>query len=234
MEGALRRPEAVLFDLDGTLYDERRLRRAMVPRLLIGAALGGGPRLLRCIQAYRRTREGLRGESFPTGAALEALHLERAAALAGSSPDEVRSLVEEWLEQRPLRHLGRAARPGLLRTVRGLRERGIRVGVFSDHPTVAKLEALGLDGLVEAQCSATSEGVGALKPDPAGFLHLARELEVAPRACLVVGDRDDCDGAAARAAGMDFRLMGDRLAGDEVVRLGGLPELLVEIDAADG
>ena len=73
----MRRPEAVLFDLDGTLYDERRLRRAMVPRLLIGAALGGGPRLLRSIQAYRRTREGLRGESFPTGAALEALHLER-------------------------------------------------------------------------------------------------------------------------------------------------------------
>jgi beta-phosphoglucomutase-like phosphatase (HAD superfamily) len=33
----------------------------------------------------------------------------------------------------------------------------------------------------------------------------AERLEVEPAACLVIGDRDDADGEAARAAGMAFR-----------------------------
>lgn len=231
----MRRPEAVLFDLDGTLYDERRLRRTMVPRLVLGALLGGGgARTLRVVQAYRRTREGLRGESFPDGPALEAEHLVRAAALAGSTSTEVQSCVREWLERRPLRHLRRVAREGLTETLHGLRARGLRVGVFSDHPTEAKLEALGITALVDAQCSAGSLEVGALKPDPAGFLLLARELDVEPAACLVVGDRDDCDGEGARRAGMAFRMVGGRPAGDSVVRLSSLWELMAQIDAAGG
>ncbi|MCB9916751.1 MAG: HAD hydrolase-like protein, partial [Planctomycetes bacterium] len=43
---------------------------------------------------------------------------------------------------------------------------------------------------------------------PDGYLEAARRLGVAPAECLVVGDRDDADGAAARAAGMAFRRIG--------------------------
>jgi beta-phosphoglucomutase-like phosphatase (HAD superfamily) len=40
------------------------------------------------------------------------------------------------------------------------------------------------------------------------MLRAAAALEVEPSACLVIGDRDDADGEAARAAGMAFRRIG--------------------------
>src|SRR5690606_40516027 len=51
-----------------------------------------------------------------------------------------------------------------------------------------------------------SGGPSALKPAPDGYLKAALSLGVSPEHCLVIGDRDDADGAAARAAGMAFRL----------------------------
>ena len=44
-----------------------------------------------------------------------------------------------------------------------------------------------------------------LKPDPDGYLSAAGRLGVAPERCLVLGDRADADGEAARRAGMTFR-----------------------------
>jgi HAD superfamily hydrolase (TIGR01509 family) len=47
-----------------------------------------------------------------------------------------------------------------------------------------------------------------MKPDPDGMLRAAALLRVPPERCLVIGDRDDADGGAARAAGMGFRKVG--------------------------
>ena len=51
-------------------------------------------------------------------------------------------------------------------------------------------------------------GPSRLKPHPGGMLKAADALGVAPRDCLVIGDREDADGVAAQAAGMAFRLVG--------------------------
>jgi beta-phosphoglucomutase-like phosphatase (HAD superfamily) len=41
-------------------------------------------------------------------------------------------------------------------------------------------------------------------------LQAASELGISPEECLVLGDRQDADGEAARRAGMAFRLIGSR------------------------
>jgi HAD superfamily hydrolase (TIGR01509 family) len=46
-----------------------------------------------------------------------------------------------------------------------------------------------------------------LKPHPEGYLLAAQALSVDPSRCLVIGDRPDADGEAARAAQMAFRLV---------------------------
>jgi beta-phosphoglucomutase-like phosphatase (HAD superfamily) len=46
-----------------------------------------------------------------------------------------------------------------------------------------------------------------LKPHPEGYVTAAERLGVAPGRCLVVGDRMDVDGEAAKLAGMAFRLV---------------------------
>ena len=55
--------------------------------------------------------------------------------------------------------------------------------------------------------SGEENGPRRLKPDPEGYLRAAELLQVAPERCLVIGDRDDADGGAARAANMAFRLV---------------------------
>ena len=71
-----------------------------------------------------------------------------------------------------------------------------------------KLAALGDASLFEVVvASGEPEGPPRLKPHPGGYLAAAKRLGVPPEECLVIGDRDDADGAAARAAGMSFRLV---------------------------
>jgi FMN phosphatase YigB (HAD superfamily) len=65
---------------------------------------------------------------------------------------------------------------------------------------------------------------GVAKPDPELPLRAARALEVTPARCLFVGDVDRVDGAAARAAGMQFALL-DPLGQERPARplvIGGL------------
>ena len=85
---------------------------------------------------------------------------------------------------------------------------GGRTAVVSDYPARKKLAALGEPELFEVVvASGEPGGPKRLKPDPEGYLRAAEALGVRPERCLVIGDRDDADGAAARAAGMQFRLM---------------------------
>jgi putative hydrolase of the HAD superfamily len=74
--------------------------------------------------------------------------------------------------------------------------------VFSDYRAEDKLRALGLS--VDVIRDATATDVARLKPNPYGFLRVAELLEVSPSRCLIIGDRDDRDGAAAKRAGFVF------------------------------
>lgn len=47
-----------------------------------------------------------------------------------------------------------------------------------------------------------------LKPHPDGLLSACERLGVKPERCLMLGDRHDADGEAARRAGMAFRRIG--------------------------
>ena len=71
-----------------------------------------------------------------------------------------------------------------------------------------KLDALGAGDLFDCVvASGEPGGPELLKPHPDGMLKAARALGELPEACLVIGDRTDADGEAARRAGMAFRLI---------------------------
>jgi len=192
--------EAVIFDVDGTLYDHARLRRRMFVRLLRRLATSrSGWRDVRVLRTFRRTRERLAlAEVDDVGRR----QFVEAAAATGSSVDEVRAIVNRWIELEPLAFMGRYAAPGIGGFVRGLRERRVRTGVFSDYPADDKLSVLGVS--VEVVRDAAALDVGRLKPHPQGFLRVAELLNVRPDRCLIIGDRDDRDGEAARRGGFSF------------------------------
>ncbi len=200
--------EAVLFDVDGTLYRQGPVRRTMLTRIVRQhlAHPVTGVRVARIISAYRKAQEELRSSDF-TGDVASA-QLDMASARAGVGSDEVRSVVEHWIEEVPLDVVGSNARDGLVDVLDTLAARGTRLAVVSDYPADRKLDALGIADRFEVVVSAQDSSVGAFKPNPAGLLAALSALRVAPGAALYVGDRTDVDGAAAAAAGMRFHLVG--------------------------
>jgi FMN phosphatase YigB (HAD superfamily) len=198
-------PRAVVLDVDGTLYDQRKLRRAMLAALVRAHALRPvrGWKTASVLSAYRRAQEDLRSKSGSAAA-----QLEIACAKTGSSPEFARACVEQWMESAPLAFLPRCIQPGLREFLDVCRTRGVRLAALSDYPAEAKLEALGIAPAFELALSAQSAEIARFKPDPRGIQVTLRRLEVSPDQALYVGDRPEVDAPAAFAAGVACVIIG--------------------------
>lgn len=186
----------VVFDVDGTLYDQRALRWRMACELLGHAAWRLDLQVATVLRRYRRLREQF-GQAEQPG--FEARLVAATAAASGCTAPRVQAIVDEWILHRPLPFLARCRYPGLTDLFTGLRRSGRTVGVLSDYPAAAKLQALGLDA--DLVVSATDADVQALKPHPQGLECLMRRAGAGAAQTLVIGDRIDRDGRVARRVG---------------------------------
>jgi FMN phosphatase YigB (HAD superfamily) len=201
----------VLFDVDGTLYRQRPLRVRMAAEL--ACALAGRPaaagRTLRVLKAYRRGQEALRTVGRPYDADAQ---LEWAVERTGVTRREADAIVNEWMVERPLKHLMACRAPGLDRLLDRMARRGLALGVLSDYAPQRKLAALGVaDRFPRVWCTADPD-IRALKPDPRGFLVACAVWQMDPGEVLMVGDRHDVDAAGAAATGMRAVIVGRRPA----------------------
>jgi HAD superfamily hydrolase (TIGR01509 family) len=201
--------DAWLVDLDGTLYAARWVRLAMAVELaLFGWSAVG------TLRRFRHEQEAQRAE-LSAGTALAVTHgspfaaqLARTADALGVPVESVEKLVHDWMFLRPKKWIRRFPRQGLLDELRAFRAQGGKTALVSDYPALHKIRALEAEDLFDVIVANGEEhGPRRLKPDPEGYLKAAELLAVEPARCLVVGDRDDADGAAARAAKMGFRLV---------------------------
>ncbi len=173
----------------------------------------GGIHRARLLSIFRHAHEELREQqtqdpraSFEPSPYQQ--QLERAATRSGRPIAEVRSIVSEWMIDRPGRLIRKHRRETLVAEIAAFKQTGGKTALVSDYPARTKLLALELAELFDATvANGETEGLTRLKPAPDGYLLAARLLDTPPEACLVIGDRDDADGAAARAAGMQFRLI---------------------------
>lgn len=173
------RVRAVSWDLDGTLYDLRALRwRALWP---------GSWGDVRAISAWKRACDEARrrGGELPPGL----------------DPGPARAAEARWLVP-ALRALG--PRAGVVAALDALRD--LPHVVVSDHPAEDKLAALGLRARFANVV--VGEALGWLKPSPRPLQAAAAALAVPVESLLHVGDRDDTDGAGARAAGCQVVVLG--------------------------
>ncbi|MBV9410900.1 MAG: HAD family hydrolase [Acidimicrobiia bacterium] len=186
--------DAVLFDLDDTLFDQRLW--------LEGA--------WRSVAAVASTRYGVDRVQL----------LDALLAVAAEGSDGGR-IIDGALARMgvtgvptiPLVDVFRAHRPPLLLPYPGvgmalsLLKARIPLGLVTDgDPRIqsAKLSALGLGDAfrVVVFSDELAPARAARKPDPAPFLRAASVLGVSPRATVFVGDRPDKDVVGGHAAGM--------------------------------
>ena len=184
----------VAFDVDGTLYSQRRLRTLIARDMLLDAASRRSLDVVTVVRTYRRIREELAEREVPE---FDQVLVAETARASGYSPVRISAIVDAWIARAPLSYLGRCRYPGVVELFAGLRHHGKAIGILSDYPAVAKLEALGL----AADHVVCASDVGLLKPSPRGLEALITKASTTARHTVLIGDRVDRDGAAARRIG---------------------------------
>jgi phosphoglycolate phosphatase/putative hydrolase of the HAD superfamily len=195
--------KAWLLDFDGTLYDARWVKVAMAAEIgLFGLSAA------RILRRFRHEHENVRRHPPRHGQTPFSLQIEGTARALGLPQAEVARIVDTWMFTRAGKYLRLCRRRGLLEEIVRFRATGGRTAIVSDYPVRFKLEALGETRLFDViVASGEPGGPMRLKPAPDGYLSAAERLDLSAPECLVIGDRDEVDGAAARAAGMGFRLI---------------------------
>lgn len=188
--------EAVIFDLDGTLYNKKRIALNMMIKLW---------KTIPVLQKANRARKEFKGRDFHTG---EEFHHSFYANIAEDHVLPEKS-VEIWYQKTfyPvfINTLKRKykARKDINKFLKELSEK-MPLAVLSDYAFVKeRLRALDISDEIFTVI-ASSEEFGVLKPSSRPLLNMAEELGVSPKKVLVVGDRADTDGEAAQLAGMMF------------------------------
>ena len=197
-EVAVPKIKGVIFDLDGTLYQMRWYLRPLLTIKIF-------PHILR-LPRFLHERNKFAGLDMGSRPALM-IAIGKALAIAEKAdPDK----MIEWIENQfypsflNVMPFFRDSRPKIDSTLIRLRDANMRMAVLSDYSLVKeRVEKLGLNtsyfDILES-----SENSGALKPSPLPFLAIASQWNLSSSEIVVVGDRDDTDGAAARNAGMQF------------------------------
>jgi len=186
------RSNAILFDFDGTLADTAADLSRALNRLRTARGLPELP-----LEALRpHASSGARGL---IGAGL------------GILPDhpEFKLLRDTFLEHYAAEIcVDTRLFPGMPELLAALEARSLRWGIVTNKSTRLTrmvVKALGLEA--RAACVVCGDTTPHLKPNPASLLHAAKELALAPQACIYLGD-DLRDVQAARAAGMPVYAVG--------------------------
>lgn len=189
---------AVVFDLDGTLYDNKwlpiRLILADLPNMFV-------------LGAERKARKMLKGKDYVNAAGVYDILFATMAQIKGwKDPERAR----RWYQDRYMPNqvaclsLYYTPRPMVDELLRALREKGIKTILYTDYGHAReKLEALNIDPeLFDGIASAPK--MGGLKPCKASIERLMERYDLRAEETLIVGDREDTDGASAKAVGMSF------------------------------
>ncbi len=205
---------AVTFDLDGTLYDLAPVKGALLWRafpywttMRVGIVV----------------REELRGREFGSGLGLLDEEAAIVAERTGTSPDSARARLDKVFGKALIGAIAKVgARAGARALLDALVKENIAINVVSDRGAVReKLAALKLDDL-PWRSLISADDIGALKPSALLLERVARTALVEPSELLHVGDRDDADGALARAFGCTYAHLNANDSFDNVRRACGL------------
>ena len=193
----LKEYDAIIFDFDGTLYDNYKIGKALVLN---------NPFQMMKMAEDRKIRKELKGKDFPNG---QEFFNEYYRLLSKKTGNSVKK-AEEWYNKKYLPsmikvlHKKFKAQPGIDELFDYLKNNNIKTAIFSDYNLVEKrMQALGINPSISENLFSSVE-LGGLKPAPGPFLKIAEILGVEPSKILVVGDRNDTDGQGARNCGMSF------------------------------
>ncbi len=195
----------VIFDVDGTLYLQKGLRKQMMSEMLRYHLIRPHKWVnLPIIMGYRKIREAAGDTDFgPVN--MERHFCEKIAKQYFCSPAYVSAVIQTWMQDKPLPFLKNHQYKGLSELLAWIKTAGIKTAVYSDLPAFGKLKALGLK--FDLVVDSTMPQINALKPQPKGLIHICKELNISISDAIFVGDREDRDKACAERIQMDYLIV---------------------------
>lgn len=199
----------VIFDVDGTLYNQSKLRWQMLFALM-------GYYLLRpwkykdflILYHFRVERE--KKADF-LGADLLHLQYEWCADKIDVPLSRIKSVVNKWIFNFPNQYLASCKYPDINFFFESLKSRQISTAVYSDYDSDLKLKAMDLN--VDLNVASTDESINAMKPLPNGLIEILTKFKIQDKnSCLFIGDREELDGECAKRAGIPYLIINKKQA----------------------
>lgn len=194
----MKKIQAVVMDLDDTLYDATGAYRRALQRMARESSLGEKAFLSAYNEGRARTKDLL-----SCGASIHnrMLYFQHALESLGRSPLPLAMELAEtyWKYVMETAQLA----PGAKEFLQRVRQQGMRTAILTDLTVdvqIKKIEHLGISSLID--CLVTSEEAGEEKPSAAMFRLVLGKLDVPPEQCVMLGDSYEKDIEGARAAGM--------------------------------
>ena len=186
-----------VFDVDGTLYYQNKLRLIMGKRLLMYYLLHPLKfKDLIIIKNFRSLRENAKDTNGL---------FDITAKKCNVSVSRVNEVIKKWIYENPIDALIASKDDKLLAIIDKLKANGKTVAIWSDYEADDKLKALQLS--TDYVYTAEQERVGELKPSPKGLNLIMSDLNVPKDKTIMIGDRMVKDGEAAKKAGCDYLIL---------------------------
>ncbi len=181
-----------IFDLDGTLYDKKGLKKWMILRALRDF------RPLRMFLAEKRSREEL--GKLETGTVDYETLYEGIARYAFCSVEKAREWYEGWYMPVMVSQIGKhcARRPGIQERLDRIRRDGDRMLILSDYGRIKdKLRAIGIDESYFTHFL-DSPSLGGYKPASCVFRTALEIIGAQAQDCVMIGDNPSKDGGSEK------------------------------------
>ena len=186
-----------VFDVDGTLYYQNKLRLIMGKRLLMYYLLHPLKfKDLIIIKNFRSLRENAKDTNGL---------FDITAKKCNVSVSRVNEVIKKWIYENPIDALTASKDDTLLAIIDKLKANGKTVAIWSDYEADDKLKSLKLS--TDYVYTAEQERVGELKPSPKGLNLIMSDLNVPKDKTIMIGDRMVKDGEAAKKAGCDYLIL---------------------------
>ena len=186
-----------VFDVDGTLYYQNKLRLIMGKRLLLYYLFHPLKfKDLIIIKNFRSLRENAKDTNGL---------FDITAKKCNVSVSRVNEVIKKWIYENPIDALIASKDDTLLAIIDKLKANGKTVVIWSDYEADDKLKALKLS--TDYVYTAEQERVGELKPSPKGLNLIMSDLNVPKDKTIMIGDRMVKDGEAAKKAGCDYLIL---------------------------
>jgi len=189
--------DAVIFDLDGTLYCNKGFKIRLITKSI---------KKIRIIYYMNKIRKKMMGRDFNSEKMFFNEFFSRIADKTGSSIKNIEYWYENifypmFIKLLETKYKGRENINELLKV---LKKNNIKLVILSDYGHVEeRLDALCIDKSF-FDIIASNEEYGVLKPSKRPLVDIAEKLNIKVNKVLVVGDRDDTDGESARQAEMNY------------------------------